>query len=102
MGTGTMKKSEMIQILMKPFEIYNDAEISLTIEEANEILNRIEGAGMSPPFSLLQSQPFTDLNDKNGDWSSLNETRHWEPEEVFGLKIEVDPNLKPDEWYIKK
>ncbi len=82
-----MKKSEALEIIRNVFKdpslqgmTYNFAVNSVL---PVLILEKLEEAGMSPPWYHCKKQPYTDPEDEFGQWSSYNEFQDWEPENDY-------------------
>lgn len=75
-----MKRSEIINLIIKHLSEHDIGSRVTYEESANILLDILINIGMSPPWYTPKEQPFTDLNDKFGQWSSHNEICDWEPE----------------------
>lgn len=82
-----MKKSDAIKqaqkiLLSLPRELERGIKLSANDRHMITLLllGEFEKLGMQPPWYTPKNQPFTDPNDKKGEWSSFNEIHDWEPE----------------------
>ena len=64
-----MKRSEMIQYIIKVVYQVTYCDLELDIDEANRLLNKIEESGMLPPYKT-----------KDRQYPECQITHKWEPE----------------------